>query len=455
MKIAVILCGGFGKRLFPLSRTNYPKQFVKIFDGKSLLELTYQRIKTLGIFDKILVVANKRHLYLVLRDIPDIGQDIILEEEPKNTAYAILLGIYQSFEKFGVKESSFVFFPSDHYILNHQEFDNSIAKLVSFMQKFDKTFIIGVKPSFPSTEYGYIKKGEMVDEDLFQVHKFVEKPNKSKARYYLKTGSYLWNSGIYAFKSSFFLEDFFLVNSHLKEFNNLKSLIDKSNYFPSISIDYLYSQKTKNLYVLKSTFGWSDLGSFEEITKISNHDIEKLIAVNSKANIILDEFEVKSPKKYCLINVKDVVIVDTKDFQLISKKGKSKNISYLLDQISQEQKDFNTFDFRPWGFYREIENNEQNYRIKNITIYPHQEISLQYHQHRDEYWVVIKGYGRIIINNQQRTIKRGDFIYIPKGTIHKAINDSDESMEILEIQLGEILSEKDIVRISDKYNREG
>lgn len=453
MNIAIILAGGFGTRLFPLSRTNYPKQFIKIFDNKSLLQLTYERLKRLEIFDSIWVSANRKHYYLVLRDLNDIQNRIILEEQSKNTAYAILYSIFKILNNLGLKQANLFFFPSDHFIFNDVEFDFSISKLISYIESYNKTFIVGVKPSFASTEYGYIRKKSRIDDKLYVVDKFVEKPSKNRARYYCKRSSYLWNSGIYAFNSAFFIEDFFRFNPELCNFRNFDYLFKNSDLFPNISIDYLYSQKTNNLLVLEANFGWSDLGSFEQIEKVYNQDNLKVFTINSNSKVIFDELENFSKKKYCLIDIDDLIIVDTKDFQLISKKGKSKDISKVIDLISNEQKDFNTFDFRPWGYYREIESVESKYRIKNIVIYPFQELSLQYHNHRDEYWIILKGKGKIILNEKSIDVFPGQFIFIPKLTLHKVINQSSENMEIIEVQIGNLLSENDIIRIDDKYRR--
>lgn len=453
MNIAVIMAGGFGTRLFPLSRTNYPKQFLRIFDNKSLLSLTYERVKNLDIFDEVWVCANKKHLFLIKRDIEDIGHKMILEEESKNTAFAILLSVFR-INDFHKRENNFVFFPSDHFIFNDLEFNKTMQNLVNYLCKYEKTFVIGVKPSFPSTEYGYIKKGKSIDESLYVVERFIEKPNLGKAKYYYKSKNYLWNSGIYAFNSEFFISDFFQINHDLNKFAFLGDLLGKSKDFPNISIDYLYSQKSKNLVVLESSFGWSDLGSFEEIGKIANNNKEKVIELESAGyNVIVDEFEALSEKKYCLIDVKDLVVVDTKDFLLISKKGKSKKIANVLGSITQEKRDFNSFDFRPWGYYREIEKLDK-YRIKHIVVYPKQELSLQYHNHRDEYWVVLRGNGRVFLDKEWIEISEGDFIRIPKGNLHKVINEADEYLEIIEVQIGNILSEQDIVRVEDKYMRD-
>lgn len=453
MNIAVVMAGGFGTRLFPLSRTNYPKQFLRIFDNKSLLSLTYERVKNLNIFDEVWVCANKKHLFLIKRDIEEIGHRMILEEESKNTAFAILLSVFR-INDFHKRENNFVFFPSDHFIFDNLEFNETIENLANYLNKYEKTFVIGVKPNFPSTEYGYIRKGKNIDNFLYAVEKFIEKPNLSKARYYCKSKNYLWNSGIYAFNSEFFINDFFLINQGLNKFAFGDNLLKNSKDFPNISIDYLYSQKSKNLVVLESSFGWSDLGSFEEIGKIINNHKKKVMGLeSSRYDVIIDEFEVLSEKKYCLIDVKDLVVVDTKDFLLISKKGRSKKIANVLGNIMQEKRDFNSFDFRPWGYYREIEKLDQ-YRIKHIVIYPKQELSLQYHNHRDEYWVVLRGKGKVFLDKEWIEISEGDFVRVPKGNLHKVINEVDEYLEIIEVQIGNILSEQDIVRVEDKYMRD-
>ncbi|MCS7165481.1 MAG: sugar phosphate nucleotidyltransferase [Candidatus Calescibacterium sp.] len=451
--IAVILAGGLGTRLFPLSRTNYPKQFLRIFNGKSLLQLTYERISGLNLFNQIWICTNRRYTYLVKRDIESINDRLILEEKSKNTAYAILYSCFKVLSQLKAENCNFIFFPSDHFVFNQEEFDNSVRKLLFFLNKYDKTFIVGIKPTFPSTEYGYVRKNQIIEDNLFTVARFVEKPSRNRAKYYLRKGNYLWNSGIYAFKFRSFINDFYQHNKDLIVFDSLDSLIKNIDLFPNISIDYLYSQKTKNLAILESYFEWSDLGSFEEIVKISNYFSDRIMQIDSNVNIIFDESEGLSNKRYCFIDVKDLIVVDTADFQLISKKGKTKKISKVLTDIPQEQKDYCSFDFRPWGYYREIEKTEGKYRIKNIVIYPYQELSLQYHNHRDEYWIILSGFGKLIIDNTSIDIYPKGFFHIPKGKVHKVINLSPDNMEIIEVQVGEILSENDIVRLKDRYER--
>ncbi|MFN4220444.1 MAG: sugar phosphate nucleotidyltransferase, partial [bacterium] len=311
MRVAVILAGGFGTRLFPLSRKNYPKQFIKIFNNKSLLEITYNRLKDLAIFDEIFVCANKKHYYLIKRDLNIHDDRIILEKDSKNTAFAILYSSY-NIKKMVDSDLFLYFFPSDHYIFNEEEFENSIKQVTKYLTIFEKTFIIGVKPTFPSVLYGYIKKSNKVVDNLYSVGRFIEKPNKTRASYYYKSQKYLWNSGIYIFRFDFFIRDFFAVNGDLERYKDIDFFYKNSEPFPNISIDYLYSQKSRDLFVLESFFGWSDLGSFEEISKIinlngiNNKNSEKVFEINSSIDFLVDEVESQTNKKYCFIDVKDL-----------------------------------------------------------------------------------------------------------------------------------------------------
>ncbi|MFN3478657.1 MAG: sugar phosphate nucleotidyltransferase, partial [bacterium] len=396
-----------------------------IFDNKSLLEITYNRLKDLSIFDEIFVCANKKHYYLIKRDLNIHDDRIILEEDSKNTAFAILYSSY-NIKKMIDNDLFLYFFPSDHYIFNEEEFENSVMQVTKYLTIFEKTFIIGVKPTFPSVLYGYIKKSNKVFDNLYSVGRFIEKPNKARASYYYKSQGYLWNSGIYIFSFDFFVKDFFTVNKDLEIYKDIDFFYENFESFPNISIDYLYSQKSRDLFVLESFFGWSDLGSFEEISKIVNFEgcdnKGKVFKINSLVDFLSDEVEARTNKKYCFIDVKDLVIVDTKDFQLISKKGHTKKISQILERIEEEQKEYNTFDFRPWGYYQEIFNEESRYRIKKIIVYPFGEISVQYHNHRDEYWIILKGEGKILIDQKENYIRQGDFIHIPKWVINKVFN---------------------------------
>lgn len=458
---AVILAGGVGSRLFPLSRVSYPKQFLKIFNNKSLLRLTYERI--LNNFDDILVCSSFNYRHLIEKE--NINKErIILEPEAVNTSGAILLSVKYVLFKYNLKEANFVFLPSDHFIFNQTEFLNSLERGLNYTSK--GVITIGVNPDYPSTNYGYIKLSKLIENNVFKVEKFIEKPNKSKAKYYLKSNNYLWNSGIYIFNSSFLLNDFYQVNPDFRDYINLsyQDLLTNYKSIPKVSIDYAYSEKSQNLLVVKSNFRWSDVGTFEEISKIyqylenninddnqTNQD-NGIFKINSNSFLIRDNENLKN-KKYCFIDCNDLIVVDTIDFLLISKKNSSFKIKDILNKIDPEVLKYNVFDYRPWGYYKELDKDLNKYRIKFISVYPNQELSLQYHNFRKEYWFILKGNGVAIINDTKMLVKENDIIEIPYKAIHYIKNIGDIDLEFIEIQIGQKLLEDDIVRIKDIYQR--
>jgi len=452
----VILAGGIGSRLFPLSRTSYPKQFLKIFNNKSLLRLTYERV--LNQFDEILICSGIKYKHLIEQE--DIPQEkIILEPENSNTSAAILLSIKYTLYKYNLKEANFIFLPSDHFIFNESEFLNSLKTGLKYTNK--GVITIGVKPDHPSTNYGYIKLNQKIENNIFKVDKFIEKPNKSKAKYYYKNPNYLWNSGIYILNSSLFFDDFYKINQDFKNYINLNYQELLSNYknIPKISIDYAYSEKSNNLLVVKSNFRWSDVGTFEEISKIyeyleinNNKNNNEVYHLNSNSFLIKDNENLKN-KKYCFIDCNDLIVVDTADFLLISKKNSSFKIKEILNKIDPEILKYNITDYRPWGYYKELGKDMNKYRIKFISVYPNQQLSLQYHNFRKEYWFILKGNGIVIINDKEISVKENDIIEIPYKVIHSIKNIGNIDLEFIEIQVGDKLIEDDIIRIKDIYQR--
>ncbi len=457
----IILAGGIGSRLFPISRISYPKQFLKIFNNKSLLKLTYERV--LNEFDDILICSGITYKHLIEQENIDTDK-IILEPENANTSAAILISIKYTLLKYNLKEANFIFLPSDHFIFNEFEFINSLKKGLNYTNT--GVITIGVNPDYPSTHYGYIKLSQQLENNIFKVEKFIEKPNKSKAKYYLKTKNYLWNSGIYILNSSYFFQDFYKVNPNFRDFINLdyKELVNNYKNIPKISIDYAYSEKTDSLLVVRSSFKWSDVGTFEEIAKIhlylqnsqennkTNQNNNEIFYLNSNSYLIKDNQNLKN-KKYCFIDCNDLIVVDTSDFLLISKKNSSFKIKDILNKIEPEILKYNVIDYRPWGYYKELDKDLNKYRIKFICVYPNQELSLQYHNFRKEYWFIIKGNGLVIINDKEIPIKKNDIIEIPYKAIHSIKNIGDQDLEFIEIQVGEKLSEDDIIRIKDIYQR--
>ena len=457
MKIKpIILSGGAGKRLWPLSTENKPKQFFDIFNKKiNLFEETLKRTKNLN-FSRPIIISNKNQRFNVLKSIRNCNtkyDKVLLEDSPKNTAPAFAASTF-----FCKDEEVLCFLPSDHHIQNNAKFINALLKAKKIALN-NKLVILGLKSKEPNVNYGYIKyKKNYLYKDSFEVDSFIEKPKKSIALKLCKIGA-LWNSGIVVVKNSY------LKSLFSKFDNSLFSLVRKSfesscnemefillgkkgwNKVPSISFDYAILEKEFNKIVVQLDITWSDLGTFESIYKI-NKSIGNVESINTKNCFIF------SNHKFLVTNeVKDLNIINTKDITLVSKKGDANAIKKLYEKIHKNKKLFNESEAnRPWGSFTNLDQGN-GYKVKKLHILPGQKISLQKHFKRSEHWVVIEGTAYIIKGKKQFKLSANQSTFIKKGEIHRIENKSKKDLIIIEVQTGEYLEEDDIKRFKDIYKR--
>jgi len=440
----LILAGGIGERLFPLSRMKYPKQFLR-FNGKSLFQMTVER--ALMISKDIYVVTNVEHSFMVERELKEIDVDaeIISEPMPKNTLPAIYLGMKKIVEDFG--RSKVAILPSDHLIEADERFTSAFEKAEKLADDYLVTF--GIKPTKPHTGYGYIKPKESVDGG-FIVEKFVEKPDYKTAKVYVESG-YLWNSGMFVFDSEIFFEE---CRKYAKD---VMDKVDEGKYeeIDAVSVDKGILEKSNRVAVVPLDTFWSDVGSFDAIYEIIEKDENgnairgEFLGVNSKNNLIIGENLVTA------VDVNDLVIVSTKDVTLVCPRESSQKVRDIVKTLrsrKDERAEHHVTVYRPWGSYTVLEEGN-GYKIKRLTVLPGKRLSLQMHYHRSEFWVVVKGTAKVIVEDREFLLRKGESTFIPMGAKHRLENPGKVTLEVIEVQIGEYLGEDDIVRFADDFGR--
>jgi mannose-1-phosphate guanylyltransferase/mannose-6-phosphate isomerase len=459
MKI-IILSGGTGTRLWPMSRELYGKQFLKLLNSeKSLFEECYERALSFVSPKDIIVVTNEDFVFYVRNSIHAAPYPSILAEPAgKNTLNALALALKYSEEKLGTsKNEIFVVFPSDHEITNDAEFENTIKKAMEYAKK-NLMVTLGISPVYPETGYGYLHLGEKIENNAFYVDAFVEKPDQQRALEYLKEGKYLWNSGIFCFSQKSFFDALMEFQPQIYSVFNDNYLTILKNFFslPSLSIDYGLLEKIKNIVVIKAIFKWNDFGSWQAIynflPKDESNNVTKgdVLCYDTKNSLVFS-----SSRLVVTFGIKDLVVAETEDAILIADKASSQKLKYITLDLKKkgrketvEHKEVTT----PWGSYTIIKENGL-YKIKMLTMLPGEETSLQSHNYRNENWTVIAGTASIQINGVESILAIGQSIYVPKKVKHKINNTGKEMLVIIEVQSGTKLEEKDILRFEDKYNR--
>jgi mannose-1-phosphate guanylyltransferase/mannose-6-phosphate isomerase len=452
---SIILAGGSGTRLWPLSREMYPKQFLK-FGSRSLFQETVLRCLEVSDISEIFIVTNEAQKFLVAGHITELGftlppENVLVEPEGKNTLPAILYGMKIIEKKFG--NSIVGIFSSDHIL------DKAAMQTISSAESLTSDFLVtfGIIPSSPNTGYGYIKPSEPVASG-FRVREFREKPDEETAKKYIEEGC-LWNSGMFLFETKLFLEE---VKKHapavfscFEKFEDIKEIYAGVE---NISVDYGIMEKSDRVGVVKLNRKWSDLGDFAaiyaEFEKDSKENAVKEcdpLLFNSERNLVYS----KPGKLVSLIDVKDMVVVDTSDALLVCPRSSSQKVKELVSELkdrNDERAYIGQTVYRPWGSYTLLEASK-GHKIKNITVLPDHKLSLQLHYHRSEHWVVVKGMACVEANGKKFFLRPGESTFIRAGEKHRLSNPGKIPLEIIEVQLGELVDEGDIVRFDDVYGR--
>jgi len=446
---SVILAGGVGTRLWPLSRTNYPKQFLQISGEKSLFQETYTRALKISDACDIYIVTNELHQFLVQNQIREQGTDpanshILKEPVGRNTLPAITWAVREVIRHNSPKKV--VVFPSDHSLDENAIHD--ITNAISLTDQYLVTF--GVRPTSPHTGYGYIAPGVACGPGM-TIQEFKEKPDKITAQQYLKDG-YLWNSGIFLFDADLFCEELTQYAPDIA----LAFHGDDPDYHAirSISIDYGLMEKTEKGAVVPLTATWSDLGTFQAWYCHAQHDsfenVGDFTAIDATGNYVHT-----GQKHAALIGVSNLVVVDTDDALLVCSRDETERVGTLVSELKAQADpitEIHRHVYRPWGAYTELERCK-NFRIKRITVMPGEKLSLQMHRHRSEHWIVVSGMADVSLGDETYCISAGESTFVKAGTRHRLGNSGILPLEVIEVQIGEYLEENDIERYDDTYGR--
>ncbi|MFM6928310.1 MAG: mannose-1-phosphate guanylyltransferase/mannose-6-phosphate isomerase [Bdellovibrio sp.] len=456
--IPVVLSGGSGTRLWPISRQQMPKQFCTIFE-KPLQTLTLERCQRMG---SPWIVTSKALQNLTEINLKDNGMknvQVVYEPYGKNTAPAIAV-LCKLLQTQGKMNEVVGVFPSDHLITQEDAF----LKVVDFAKAVateNKVVTLGITPSYPETGYGYIQTQpnslkEQGSLKAYSVVKFHEKPALEKAKDFLAQGSFSWNAGIFVFKVSHMISLFekhqpdmwALVSSLKADAANLDEIYSKVQ---NISIDYAIMEKLSSdeLACIPSEFGWSDVGSWDAVASLQKG--QHVLNVKGQGNFVFGE----SGKHYSMIGLDDVIVVDTADAMMLVKKGHSQDVRHVVDSLNQEKSTLvkdHIYEYRPWGYF-EILKDTDAFKSKVIRVNPHSQLSYQSHAKREEHWTITKGSGEVVLNDEVIPVKAGTHIHIPLGAKHRMRNNSNEMLEFVEVQLGSYFGEDDIVRYQDDYKR--
>lgn len=441
MMTNIILCGGTGTRLWPISRTLLPKQFIKLFDNQSLFQLTVER--NANLCPSQIIVSNAEQYFLALDQLEELnkmGAQYILEPIGRNTAPAIALAC-QSLDA----EALVLVTPSDHLITDQKSYEATLSR-AQILAKENYLVTFGINPLFPETGFGYI---EADGENVITFH---EKPSFEVAQKYLNAGNYYWNSGMFCFKAGVFLEELRkhsedIWNASAIAYNNAsKDGIIRIKHndmlaIPDLSIDYAVMEKSDRVKIIPSEIGWSDVGSFDALANILPND-------NDNNFIIAD-------KTVNLIDVEDLIIVDTNDALLISKKGSSQKVKEIVTHHKRNNPSITHIHptvHRPWGTYSVLKD-AQGYKIKHIVVKPGKRLSLQKHLHRNEHWIVLSGTATVTVGDHTYLVQPNESTYIKAGEVHRLANFGKIPLLLIEAQVGQYTGEDDIIRIEDDFKR--
>ncbi len=459
MKI-IILAGGGGTRLFPLSRTCYPKQFLKLGYEQSLLAQTVMRFLPVAKASDIVIVTNREYIHHVQTELAACGAKdahILLEPVGRNTAPAIALAARYCVDALGAdNDEVMVVTPSDHIIRPVEVFAQSVRQAIDIAEQ-GKIVTFGIKPDLPETGYGYIQAGAPYGHG-YVVESFREKPDKATAAEYLAAGNYYWNSGMFVFTIGELLNELRVLQPEI--FNlaaaPLTEVLAHFEDMPNISIDYAVAEKSSKVVTIPLTTYWNDIGSWDAIYDVLDKDVAgnavkgDCMPIDCSNTLMLGRSRLIAG-----IGLEDVLVVETDDVILVAKRGESQKVKDLVSELKnsgRREATEHTTMFRPWGSYTVL-GEGPGYKMKKIVVNPGQRLSLQLHYHRSEHWIVIGGTAKVTVGDTVHMVHENSSIFVPQSTRHCLENPGKIPLEIIEVQNGSYLNEDDIVRFDDIYGR--
>jgi mannose-1-phosphate guanylyltransferase/mannose-6-phosphate isomerase len=471
MLIPLILSGGSGTRLWPISRRNLPKQFLSLAGTDTLFQQTVRRASALAEAGAPVVVASDDHRFLAaeqLQELKIVGASILLEPMARNTAPAIAVGALRALEL--AADAIILVLPADHLIGDDASFQDAVAKARPLAEQgWLVTF--GIRPDRPETGFGYIQRGAGLDENGFKVSQFVEKPKADVAERYVASGEFDWNSGMFLFRADRYLEE---LGRHAPTMlEAARASYDKANVdldfirldseafsaSQSDSIDYAVMEKTDRAAVVPVSCGWSDIGSWDALWMAAskdangNHTEGDVITIGTTGSLI------RSHDRHLVatVGLEDVVVVTTPDATLVARRDASQDVKRVVDELKaagRTEHDLHRIVRRPWGMYDSLESGER-FQVKRIVVKPGAALSLQMHHHRAEHWIVVKGVAEVTCDDRVFLLAENQSTYLPLGSRHRLRNPGKVPVELIEVQSGSYLGEDDIVRFDDVYGRAG
>ena len=466
----IILSGGSGSRLWPLSRELRPKQFLPVVDEKTLFQSTVTRLEGIKGLDSPLVVCNEEHRFMVAEQLRLIGSNnhgIMLEPIGRNTAPAVALAALQVSQT--NPQETLLVLPADHVIKDKPEFHRAID-MAEEVAQLGHLATFGILPTVPETGYGYIQAGKMLGDlkGAMSVSRFVEKPDLLTAESYLKQGGYFWNSGMFLFRADVYLEA--LAEFQPEVLRTCQQAMQKNSFdddfiridaeafsaCPNISIDYAVMEKTDKSVVIPLSAGWNDVGAWSAVWDVGEKDENGNVVRgdayfhNASNNLVFSEKPLVS-----LLGVDKLIVVDTKDATLVAHKDSVQDVKVIVDRLRKEKRPEAVIHrevYRPWGSYDSIDAGKR-FQVKRITVKPGATLSLQKHHHRAEHWIVVSGTAEVGCDDKTFLLTENQSTYIPLGSTHRLSNPGKVMLEMIEVQSGSYLGEDDIVRFEDKYGR--
>ncbi len=467
--IPVVMCGGAGTRLWPVSRESMPKQFVPLVDERSTFQQVLGRIADAELFERPIIITNSDFRFIVAEQLRecDIEADIVLEPMRRDSAMAVAVAAALARDR--DPEAAVLILAADHVVRNVEAFKSACREAaIAAADGLIVTF--GINPTFPATHYGYIRPGSKVNGGAaLAVEAFVEKPDTETAGGYVAE-NYLWNSGNFAFRADIMLEEIaryepdiaaaakLAVEGIVRDLDFLRLPAEPFGQAPKKSIDYAVMERTERAAVVPVDLGWSDVGSWSAVWDVMNHDADgnastgSVVFYDSRNSLVRSDDAILT----AVVGLEDIIVVATPDAVLVTSRDKAEQVKGLVEQLKAQNRreaDQHLRIYRPWGYYQGIDLGSR-YQVKRIVVKPNAKLSLQKHFHRAEHWVVVRGTAEIAVGSEVRTIHENESAYIPIGSVHRLANPGKIPLELIEVQVGSYLGEDDIVRLGDEYGRD-